>query len=163
MKRLLLVRHANSGWQADVKTDFDRKLTKQGNNEANEMANLISRNIVRLDTIISSSAIRAISTAQYFADAFNINFADIKKDIGLYEKGISYIKKMIASQSTSFECIMLVGHNPTFTALTTNLTGEEISSLEPCSVVCIDYNITEWADLENTNGQLLFIETPFIL
>lgn len=163
MKRLLLVRHAKSGWQSDVKIDFDRKLTKQGNDEANEMAALMSRNIANVDIIITSPAIRAVATAQYFANAFKIDFSDIQKDIGLYEKGISFIKKLIASQDISLECIMIVGHNPILTTLTANLTGNEIPPLEACSVVCIDYNITKWNEIEKIKGQLVFIEAPFIL
>jgi phosphohistidine phosphatase len=163
MKKLLLVRHAKSGWQTDVKVDFDRKLTKQGSDEAIEMAALMSRNISKLDKIITSPAVRAVATEQHFASAFNINFADIQKDTGLYEKGVPYIKKLIASQDVSLECIMLVGHNPIFTTLTSNLTGEEIPSLEACSVVCINYNITKWSELEKTKGQLIFIEAPFII
>lgn len=160
MKQLLLVRHAESSWQADVNADIDRKLTKKGNNDADEMSILIKSNISKLDKIISSPAVRTISTSQYFANVFNINFSDIQLDIGLYEKGVKYFRKLISEQNNSLENIMFVAHNPTLTNIVSNLTGDETSILEPCSVVCIDYNISKWAEIENTNGKLIFIKSP---
>jgi phosphohistidine phosphatase len=160
MKRLLLVRHAKSGWQTDVNADIDRKLTKQGNRDASEMAALMRRNIPKLDKIVSSPAIRAISTAQYFANDFGIPFNKIQTNLGLYERGITYIKKLIANIDNSIEVLMLVSHNPMITSLVTNLIGNETPMLEPCSVVCIDYNISKWNEIENVNGKLIFIEAP---
>lgn len=163
MKKLLLVRHAKSGWQPDIASDFYRKLSKQGNSDASEMANLIKNSITKLDKIISSPAVRAISTAQYFANAFNIDFTKIETEIGLYEKGVQYFKKLIASQSNSLECIMFVGHNPVITHLITDITKTEIPPLEACSVACIDYNVYNWTDTVKNNGKLIFIEAPFEL
>ncbi len=163
MKKLLLVRHAKSGWQTGIASDFDRKLSKQGNDDANKMANLIKNSITKLDKIISSSAVRAISTAQYFANVFEIDFAKIETDIGLYEKGVAYFKKLIASQDNSLECIMFVGHNPIITYLINDLAGTEIFPIEACSVACIDYDISDWAEVEKSNGKLIFIESPFEL
>ena len=163
MKRLILVRHAKSGWNDGIKSDFDRTLTKQGNIDASEMATLIKHSVTKLDKIISSPAVRAISTAQYFANSFDVDFSDIQIDTGLYEKGVSHIKRIIASQNDSLECIMLVGHNPVLTSLTTNLTADEIPALEACSVVCIDFSISQWSEIEKTNGKLIFIEAPFLL
>ncbi|MCL2039788.1 MAG: histidine phosphatase family protein [Bacteroidetes bacterium] len=163
MKKLLLVRHAKSGWESDIISDFYRKLSKQGNLDADEMANLIKNSITKIDRIVSSPAVRAISTAEYFANAFKVSFSQIETDIGLYEKGIKYFKKLIGEQDNSNECIMFVGHNPLITHLITDLTGAEISSLEACSVACIDFNISDWADIEKNNGKLIFIEEPFKL
>jgi phosphohistidine phosphatase len=105
------------------------------------MANLIAKNISNVDAIISSPAVRAITTAQHFANAFNISTDDIITDLGIYEKNAIYVRKLIANQNDDHNTIALVGHNPMITNLVIDLTNKNINGLEPCSVVQISFNI----------------------
>ena len=68
MKQLLIIRHAKSS--LDALTDFDRPLNNRGQMEAAEMAQKLIAENITVDAFISSPALRAISTASYFLEAF---------------------------------------------------------------------------------------------
>ena len=70
-KQLILVRHANARRGAPGLADFDRTLDHAGVSEAQEMAFRIKNRKLIPDLIISSPAIRAISTAKIFAGILN--------------------------------------------------------------------------------------------
>lgn len=77
MKTLVLVRHAKSSWDNPDWSDFERPLNKRGNRDAPFMAEVLkSKNIIP-DFMISSPAIRAKSTALYFAQELGF---DSQKD-----------------------------------------------------------------------------------
>lgn len=160
MKHILLVRHAKSGWDDDIKADFDRRLTKQGNKDAAEMAALIHRNVPQIDHILSSSSVRAMATTQYFADAYNIDFANIVADIGLYEKNHLYARRLLASQNDTHNTILLVAHNPMITDLFMQLTSSLTFTLEACSVSYIEFPIQHWSEINDCRGKLIFTEAP---
>ena len=66
-KRLILIRHAKSDWGNPSVRDFDRPLNKRGNANAPEMGQrMVSQNIYP-ELIVSSPALRALTTAKYFA------------------------------------------------------------------------------------------------
>ena len=160
MKTLLIIRHAKSDWNNTICDDFDRTLNARGMQEAPAMAELIATKISKVDKIISSPAIRALNTAIFFAKAFNYNENDIVKDLGFYERGIKYIKNVLAAQKKDNNVIMIFGHNPTVSSLVTYFTGESVGELPPCTVSCIDFDTDNWLDVEKINGKLRFLESP---
>ncbi|MBC7912920.1 MAG: histidine phosphatase family protein, partial [Pyrinomonadaceae bacterium] len=73
MKQLLLVRHAKSDWNNSDLTDFERPLNKRGQKDAPEMAERLLHQHIIPQLIVSSPAVRALTTAEHFADAFGIS------------------------------------------------------------------------------------------
>ena len=160
MKTLLIVRHAKSDWNNTALTDFERTLNERGIKDAPAMAELIASKIGKVDKIISSSAVRAFSTSKFFAKAFNYDENKIEKDLGFYENGVKYIKKVLMFQNNINDVIIIFGHNPTVSSLVTYFTGEDVGNLPTCSVSCIDFDIDNWQDIDKTNGKLRFFERP---
>lgn len=72
MKHLLLVRHAKSSWANPGQADFDRQLNERGHKDAPMMAKRILDRNITIDSIITSTALRALTTAEYFAHANEI-------------------------------------------------------------------------------------------
>jgi phosphohistidine phosphatase len=67
MKTLLVLRHAKSSWKNANLADFDRPLNKRGKRDAPRMGELLRREGIVPDLIISSSAERALTTAEAVA------------------------------------------------------------------------------------------------
>ena len=67
-RRLTLIRHANAEQDSDVR-DFERPLSRKGQNEALEMARRFQERGLIPDLILASAATRTRETAETFAKA----------------------------------------------------------------------------------------------
>lgn len=160
MKTLLIVRHAKSGWDNPDLNDFERPLNKRGHRDAPFMGDLIAKMGIKPDLIISSSALRAHTTAGYFADSFKYPKDKIIADRSIYERGIRHIIKLIKNLDNNISTVMVFGHNPDITSLSSFYSGEYFDNVPTCGVVCIDFNVTSWNDTDTENGKLRFYEFP---
>jgi phosphohistidine phosphatase len=70
MKSILLVRHAKSSWDSPTMQDFDRPLNDRGNRDAPMMANRLLERKAGIDIFVTSTAVRALTTAKYFIKAY---------------------------------------------------------------------------------------------
>lgn len=69
MKRIYFIRHAEA--QSGDRSDFERKLSPRGKEDAMRLGELLRSRRVAPHLIVSSSAVRALTTAQIIADALN--------------------------------------------------------------------------------------------
>lgn len=69
MKRIYFIRHAEA--QSGDRSDFERKLSPRGEEDAMKLGELLRSRHVAPHLIVSSSAVRALTTAQIIADALN--------------------------------------------------------------------------------------------
>lgn len=69
MKRIYFIRHAEA--QSGDRSDFERKLSPRGKEDAMKLGELLRSRRVAPHLIVSSSAVRALTTAQIIADALN--------------------------------------------------------------------------------------------
>src|SRR3546814_19240543 len=77
MRKLTIVRHAKASWGEAERSDFERPLYERGRRDAQRMAAWAQHAIGIPDRIISSPALRAITTARSFADTFGIDAEQI--------------------------------------------------------------------------------------
>ncbi len=160
MKTLILVRHAKSDHGNSNLNDFDRPLNDKGQRDAVKMARLfVEKNIIP-DKIISSPALRAIATADYFADALNKSFDEIQQEQFIYDRGANFIINFIKKLENSYNTVMLFGHNPDMTALATFLSGKYFENIPTCGLVCIDFIQNNWEDIDPNYSKLRFFEFP---
>src|SRR3546814_7600427 len=73
MRKLTIVRHAKASWGEAEHSDFERPLHERGRRDAQRMAAWAQHVIGIPDRIISSPALRAITTARSFAETFGID------------------------------------------------------------------------------------------
>jgi len=86
MKRILFVRHAKSSWSDMSLPDNKRPLNKRGVRDAPDMAQRCKDYGIDVDLIISSSAVRAFSTAEEFHKCYQLNTAIQVESYPLYAK-----------------------------------------------------------------------------
>lgn len=162
MKTLYLVRHAKSDWNIEGLADIDRPLNSRGYRDAHTMSRLMNEKKVLPDLIISSPAIRAISTALIFCRNFKLQASEIIINENLYETSVHQYLGVIKNVDDRYKNIMLFAHNPTISNLASALTAPLTESLSTCSIVGIRFPkaFTEWKELEKFSGELIFYDFP---
>jgi len=160
MKKIILVRHAKSGWDNPDLQDFERPLNKRGKTDAPIMAQILEKYKVFPDLLISSPAVRALTTANIFAETINYPPKKILTDKGIYEKGARYIIKLIANLNNSVNTVVVFGHNPDMTSLASYFVGDYFDNVPTCGIVAIEKDVDDWSKIEDGNSKLLFYEYP---
>jgi phosphohistidine phosphatase len=160
MKTLYLVRHAKSDWSDASLDDFDRPLNKRGRNNAPLMGRVLREKGVNPDLIVSSPALRAITTAQVLAREIGYAQEKIVTNQQIYEASVKTLTKVISKQSASKETLMLVGHNPGLTAFANHVSDFNADNVPTTGVVCIQFAMDDWKNLESTTGKLVFFHYP---
>lgn len=156
MKTLYMVRHAKSSWKHDV-IDHKRPLKKRGDNDAILVSNYVSKEVKKPNKIISSDAVRALTTAEYFKKAFNISEDDFVVNHNLYDFSGHKVMDIIKNLDNSLDRVMIVGHNHAFTSVANMLGNKYIDNVPTCGFVEIQFDDTQW----NTISTGTTIQTIF--
>ncbi len=155
MKQIFLVRHAKSEWNFVGLTDYDRPLSERGHHDAPRMSQLLSSISPKVDALISSTAQRAFTTAQYFAKALEIEELAIIKEPSLYHASENSILKTIQNLSNTYDTVCLFGHNPGISDLVAAFLTEYLfSEIPTCGVVKFVLNDNDWKNFNTKNVSL---------
>jgi phosphohistidine phosphatase len=160
MKTLFLVRHAKSCWEDPVLSDIDRPLNKRGKNDAPLMAKKVKKLFIKPDLLVSSPAKRALTTAQYFAEAMDIKRSNIAIVKEIYEALPDALVRVVHNLPHEANTAMLFGHNPSFTMITNRFTESPLDNLPTCGVVKIESTAESWADFNENNSKVTSILYP---
>lgn len=157
MKNLVIIRHAKSDWKNENLTDEERPLNKRGKRDAAFMAAALKKNDFLPDEIISSPALRALTTAQYFAKEFDFKKDEIQIEPALYSFNLFEVIEFLKTLNKDAKTVFVFSHNPTVTELVYFLTGKEIQ-MPTCSIAVIE--IEKFAMLNSSCGKLSFHDFP---
>ena len=146
MKTLYLVRHAKSNKDDPSVPDRDRPLADRGRKEAPEMGRRLAKRQVKPDLLVSSRALRALTTAQLVADEIGCRRNDIVADDRLYESSVEGLLGVVRALDKKVDCVMLFGHNPEFTELAHRLSSD-IVDMPTCAVAEFRFDTTKWSDV----------------
>jgi phosphohistidine phosphatase len=149
-KHLLLLRHAESDWNDTDINDHDRPLNKLGFKEALEMGRLLKSNRLVPDKIISSSAKRAVDTANCVSETCGYSKDNIEINSSLYATNKSDYLNVISNIATHYSRPLIVGHNPALENLVEALTNR-IETIPTCTLVKLEMNLMQWSSIENSN------------
>lgn len=147
-KRLTLIRHANAEQDADVR-DFERPLSRKGQNEALEMARRFQERGLVPDLILASAATRTRETAETFAKVLGVAARLLQADDALYLAEGDYILGAIRGVGPRVGHLMVIGHNPGISAAAIALAPEAITNdLPTCgtltmTVACATWNLID--------------------
>lgn len=144
MKKLLLLRHGNAISRIGNMTDFDRPLDTTGKNQISNITNKLREQRQLPDHIISSAAVRALSSAGIIQNKKSI-ITILETEI-LYSADIFEYIDILGSQNNSFKSIMLVAHNPTISGFISKLTGKH-TGMGTGNLCMLELDIEKWSDL----------------
>lgn len=160
IKTIYFIRHAKSSWKDPALADFDRPLNKRGYRDAPFMAQLLRGKQARVDALVSSPALRAYTTATYFAEAFGRPESDIVTKRRIYEAYPEDIILLVREFPAQWEIVLLFGHNPAFNALANMFSEEPIVNVPTCGIFRVDLHGTDWADFDRDQGRLTEFHYP---
>lgn len=160
MKTLYLLRHAKSSWANPGQKDYERPLNDRGLHDAPEMARRLLERDVRLDLVVSSPAVRALTTATLVCEVMNLDPADIVQDRQIYLAGSPKLMQIVSLFDESCESAMLVAHNPALTDLANELAHAGIDNIPTCGLVSICLPVEYWAEVLPGTGRVLAFDFP---
>jgi phosphohistidine phosphatase len=106
--------------------------------------------------VVSSPALRAITTAREYAAAFGAGLVERPE---LYAASARTILAVAAALPEEASVAMLVGHNPGMSDAVAELTGEFVE-LPTCAIVTCAVDVGSWAELIEGSGRLELVRTP---
>lgn len=160
MKTLILVRHAKSDWNEAGLSDIERPLNERGKKDAPEMAKRLRKKGIKVDAFISSPAKRALRTARFFAEAFDLKKEDIQVEKILYGALSSQFEQVVASIKDKNETIAIFSHNPGITEYANTLCNVHTDNIPTCGMFAVQADIEKWGDFLKTEKMFLFYDYP---
>lgn len=122
MKRLLLMRHGQSGWESEEQNDFDRELNAQGQADSKSMSAWMVANNTVPDRVLLSSAVRTSQTW----DIINKGLPHAPDALALEDLYLASPGALLASiekLSNDVSCALVIGHNPGLESLGRLMSG----------------------------------------
>lgn len=160
MKTLYIVRHAKSSWEFEELSDHDRPLNKRGRSDAPLMGQELAAREVQPNLIISSPAVRALTTATLVGKELGYDADDIVVDERVYGAGKEDLLQVVKGAPADVDYLMLVGHNEAISDFANMLTPEQVSRLPTTGVVALEFNCERWRDISKDNANMLFYDFP---
>ena len=155
MKSLTLIRHAKSSWSSTELRDHDRPLNERGEADAPKMGKFLAGVGFAPQLFLTSTAVRAVSTARAIAEAVGVAPESIKEEARIYHATVPVLMRVIAGIDEECESAVLFGHNPGLGDLGNYLVpGHRISHFPTCAVAHIELRIEHWGEIEEGCGLL---------
>jgi phosphohistidine phosphatase len=145
MKTLVIVRHGKSSWDDGGLSDHQRPLSKRGLRDAPVMGARLAEWGPPVDRVISSSAVRALTTAELITHEMGLPWDEIQIEDALYHATEEDIIDLINEQDDYLDGLMLFGHNPGMTYLVNDLSDLDLDNLPTCGVVVLQFEVESWS------------------
>lgn len=147
MKTLLVLRHAKANRESESESDHDRTLAKRGVKAAERIGQLLREENLVPDVVLSSTAVRARSTAEIVA-----------REAHVTERLVSFLPELYLAEPPAYldalrkvpreaASALVVGHNPGIEALIYRLSGETEHMPTAALAVC-ELSLDDWAELD---------------
>ncbi|AYD89909.1 phosphohistidine phosphatase SixA [Actinomyces lilanjuaniae] len=161
VRRLVLVRHSKASHDAD--SDLERPLTPKGVTLAEQLARQLRQRLDHTDLLLVSPAARARQTAQPLRQ--RLDPAEVQVHEEIYSHGVSGVLDLVAAGARSARSVVVVGHEPTVSALAHTLhdtdddLGTQVSFGVPTATAVLIDVASRWEDLAPGGGHISEILT----
>jgi len=160
-KRLILIRHAKSGWDDVFADDHARTLTERGRVSATAIGNWLANAGYTPDLLIYSDAARTAETTDLIIARQPV--PQVRPAAVLYHGAPDTIIDMIRQEKAA--TIAIVGHNPGIGMAAHMLVRAapnhpRFDDYPTCATTVIDFEIDTWADLQRHQGACVDFVVP---
>ena len=100
-----------------------------------------------VDRVISSSAARALTTAELITQEMGLPWDEIQIEDALYHATEEEMVEIIQEQDDYIDGLMLFGHNPGMTYLVNDLSNLDLDNLPTCGVVILQFDVDSWREV----------------
>lgn len=125
MKQLLVLRHAESGWNQGTR-DIDRTLSPKGRQDAPLIGRWMLEQQIVPDYIISSPAIRTNETVSLVIEELGLDRGEVHWEDDAYNAHHETLLDILKSIPDTASTVFIVGHNPGVSLLIEMLTGQSV-------------------------------------
>lgn len=160
MKTIYLIRHAKSSWDEPGLSDFERPLNERGKRDAPRMAEKLRNRGAAIEHILSSTAKRALRTAEAFARANGIGYEDVERRDELYLAPPDRYRSVIATLDDRYDRVAIVGHNEGITEFANELGVGRIDDMPTCSVFAVSADVSRWKEFMSSGKEFLLFLYP---
>jgi phosphohistidine phosphatase len=162
VKTILVLRHGKSDWHVGHGSDHERPLAPRGIAAAELIGRFLKQNGQVPAKVLSSTAVRARSTAELAMTAGQWECPASYTDT-LYGASVSRVLDLLRLESDNLPSLLLVGHQPTWSELIADLCGGAVVQFPTAALARIDVPLDRWRDLQPGTGTLRWLVTPKIL
>jgi len=163
MNTLYLLRHADAEPRAQAADDHERALTEKGRADARRLGQLLGATEQVPDQFLCSTAVRARQTADGLSEGGRWQVeVPLRSSHALYQAEPADVLDVIQALDDSLGTVLLVGHEPAWSATVSGLLGSANVSLPPGTCVRIDTD-RDWADVAFGSGVLRWMAPPSLL
>lgn len=161
MKRLTLLRHAKTETAHSGQDDWNRELEPRGRKDAPEMAHRLRERKLKPDRIITSPAVRALTTANIFAKELHVAPAKVVQDERLYLATPKVLLEVVRELGGTDSHLLIVGHNPGLTEFADRICGErDIDNMPTCAIYTVEFELENWSELAWDSGVNAELDYP---
>lgn len=158
MRSLLMFRHAKSDWHVDYgNEDRLRPLAPRGRRAARTMGRFLATAGQIPDRALVSPAVRARETLELAIRAGRWD-CEVVTTAELYG-GVDDVLDAIRRDGGDAGVLMIVGHEPTWSATASRLANGAAFRLPTASVLRLDFDVDEWAAV-GANGSVQWLVAP---
>ena len=118
---------------------------------------------VKVDQMISSSAVRAYETARLIADALEYPLDNIKKESDLYHADVDQILSVVFGVNDDVNSLMIFGHNPTFTSFANQFLEHKVDWMPTSAIVSVSFETDKWEEIVMAKRRTNFVIFPKML
>lgn len=160
--RLILTRHAQSGWEDAAVGDHGRTLTAKGHEDARRVGRWLARQGPGPETALVSSARRTRETWENIAAALpgtcSVEILD-----ELYRAGPEMMLRLL--QRARGKSVLLLGHNPGIAEcahllLCRKPVHSKFAAYPPCTTLIAEFSIADWTELRFGTGEAISFIVP---
>ena len=161
-RRLILIRHAKSSWDAPDLDDHDRPLNNRGRRGAKAIGTWLAAHELYPDEVIHSTAARADETWGLIAPRMD-GTPLVRAERKLYHA--APVAMLDVLQEADGEVVMMIGHNPGCAMFAAGMcripTGHpDFNRYPTCGTCILDFDAPEWQGIEPGTGELADFIVP---
>jgi phosphohistidine phosphatase len=126
------------------------------------MGRFLSRLEQPPDLVLTSSALRARSTVALAAEAGGWS-CPVQPSDALYGASPDAVLVRVQGLDDALRRVLLVGHEPTWSALAARLTGGGEPRFPTATLARLDFDAERWSEIRFGGGTLVWLVTPKLL
>lgn len=159
-KTLFVVRHGKARIKQAGERDIDRPLEPAGMRQSSRIGQYLYNKSAAVDAILSSSAVRAVQTAEQIADQIKFDLNRIIFDAELYEASVRIWLSRISELNSHWKEVIIIGHNPVISYFVEYITNHHFEGMEAGSMVKIASTADNWTEMTKDNSSFEYYISP---
>lgn len=161
-RRLLLLRHGKSDWDAAYEHDHDRPLAKRGVRDAKRMGRFLADAGRVPNLVVHSTAVRAARTVELVIEAGDWQ-SDVRASRDLYDSDLATLLEIVHGVDADTKTLLLAGHQPLWSLAASRLIGGGAIRMPTAAVACIRFEADGWQAVTEGSGELDWLIVPKLL